>query len=210
MRWQPPHLATSRGLRAALSGGPPERGQSGAPVRGLALGCISEAVTTTGGSADAPGCVYRPSLGPTDVRGEVRTSQREELCRCASSTQRGGGARLSRAQVPRNFARNTTLSTAPSPPSSPRSFSSLHMDPAAGVFPSSECALCSLQQLIRSMTSAAAGARSGRVLESHLFPGFSTPRRTDSYGAVDTPSRGTSTRRYLDRLCWPIDRKSVV
>ena len=150
MRWQPPHLATSRGLRAALSGGPPERGQSGAPVRGLALGCISEAVTTTGRSADAPGCVYRPSLGPTDVRGEVRTSQREELCRRASSTQRGGGARLSRAQVPRNFERNTTLSTAP--PSSPRSVSSLHMDPAAGVFPSSECALCSLQQLIRSMT----------------------------------------------------------
>lgn len=122
-------------------------GSSGAGV-GAGLH-YPKAVTTAGGSADAP-LVYRPSLGPPKVRGEVWTTQREELWRRLSSTQRGGGPRLRREQVPLDFARNTQLSSTPPPP---RSVSSLHMDPAAGVFPSSECALCSLPQSILSLTS---------------------------------------------------------
>lgn len=55
------------------------------------------------------------------------------------------------------------------------------MDPAAGVFPPSSL-------------SESGGAPSGRVLPSHLFPGFATPKRSDSYAASETPSRSTSTR----------------
>lgn len=180
-------------------------GSSGAGV-GAGLH-YPKAVTTAGGSADAP-LVYRPSLGPPKVRGEVWTTQREELWRRLSSTQRGGGPAPSRTSAPRLRAKHTALFH----PSSP----SLCLFPTHGpcCWRVSFFRMCALLAAavdpFIDIASAAAGARSGRVLESHLFPGFSTPRRTDTYGAADTPSRGTSTRRYLDLLAYgSLSRQSL-